>query len=373
MTAKICSQHAVLETEIIGLVEQAINKLPKPIEERDEGIKFRDLITEINFKYNEDLWLSERLNRSIKKLDKAVIWMNYLEITMIGLTVLAGVVGLAQNITKDITFQLVDVDKDAQTAIIVTFAVTMAFFVIFSTGVAVTNWSVKRCYMERNKYKELTWEEKKDLKRMVELFNELTAISSETSNSVLKNKFKGLLDSLPTFPTQIEDKLILNKREDLISYMILSLPKDHLIRKKFEKIESFVVNPDAFDEKELHASPVDTEDEESSSQSGQGPSMQWQPEPTKSERAKYQKIVDLYIKKKQKEGQGHKLEKEEEEDLKKNYCICNDWLDIEEFLGREIPHILVHKRKIKSKQIFCKVDHDTFLRNTTDPDFDGEF
>ncbi len=114
---------------------------------------------------------------------------------------------------------------------------------LFGTGQIIRYIAVK-VLNETFEYKELNLEEQKDLRKIIKLYEDIRLITVEAKNGkskdeVIKEKVQLLLDAIPDIPDKYEDFPIFENKNDLISYILLSLPEDHFIRKQLKDFESF--------------------------------------------------------------------------------------------------------------------------------------
>jgi hypothetical protein len=340
MTANICREREQCERKIKSLVELAADRLPLPADQRNQDISFAEIVDQIEKNHNEVESKRNQINKEIKRLENRLgglfgtKYSNGFGFFVNCLSFLVGVFSIAQiALEKLIPIE----DEESKRGIGIGFAASIVVFgILFIFGNTI-HYIGRRAWQKRHHYKELNWDEKKDLKKFIKMFKEIVSINSESDEENLKHKFKILLEDLPEMPKKYEGVPILRKRDDLISYILLSHPRG------LELLEQFDSNipPSEQPEPEITTFP-----------------RQMPSDP-------YRSFVNKTIERKQFEGHltsgsAENLSPLDINYLEKNYNLCKKWLAIESYVGQSVPYLRIRGKRIKRGEIFREVDYNTF-------------
>ncbi len=350
MINNIRAEHNQRQEEIKTLIQEGANLLPKPAEERK---KFRKIVKRLILKKEADECARKLIKDKITHLENrhwGLTGTKYANgfgtlLQLFGVILYATDQG--QTITS-ISFQ--DDDDYGQTGLNIGLTVTsLAAGALFGTGQIIRYIAVK-VLKDTFEYKELNFEEQKDLRKIIKLYEDIRSITVEAKNGkskdeVIKEKLQLLLNAIPDIPDKYEDFPIFENKNDLISYILLSLPEDHFIRKQLKDFES---------------STESGTSSESSSDSDTSLSYMQEPPITTYPRSSYKNFVKMTMDKKNLEGYAQPPSIEY---LQRKFQLCNEWLDIESYTNCSIPYLLIGGTKIKRNLVFCEVDYQTFKKN----------
>lgn len=249
---------------------------------------------------------------------------------------------------------------------IVTYS-TMALTLLLCLGETI-NCLGTRAIQEIMKDRNFTWEEKGELKALIKFFKELDDLHNIEDPDMVDMRFSNLKGRAKQLPKQYNGVQIFKCNEEILSFLLNSLPKNHPIRKRLIELENYVAKRPISSED----SSSQREDAEDGSSSFPEPDIDTIPQ-SFEEGFDYGSFRDYCI---DHIAQGHSFEgrlaslkpgepphlsEEDEEYIQKKFFLCKAWVETEDFVKEdEIRVLKVNGVKIERSKIFREMDYKTF-------------
>jgi len=245
------------------------------------------------------------------------------------------------------------------------------FTTLFTCGLGCL-YSGQKATDKALKYRKLTWDERKELKVLLKYFRELEALHQVDSETI-NEKFEQLKTKTFSIPHAYGNAPIFKSTNELMNYLLLSLPSDHSIREKLKTLEEFATTAS------LPHSVVKSDEDASYATSEYDIEMAL-PEPE----VETIPVVDTDFFSKycfDQIEQGDTFERgilknieikdiesgrlDIADRISRKATICYNWIDIENETAREFNKLVINGTEIPRYKVFSEMPYSQFRRRAS--------
>ncbi|NGX58348.1 MAG: hypothetical protein K940chlam3_01255, partial [Chlamydiae bacterium] len=153
-------------------------------------------------------------------------------------------------------FEVFGDDEDEPEIWLTSFFTVSTMFFVGVLGIAeIIMCTGNRALHKVMRFQELTWKEKRELKAFTKFLKELEKLNTAKNTEKANEKFADLRERVEALPLNLEGVQVFKSKEEILSFLLLSLPAYHPIRNKLKQVENFITKrpkaPDEFEEPTL--------------------------------------------------------------------------------------------------------------------------
>jgi len=393
---KILAQKQERDRELTKIFQEIRSELPKKAEDR----MINSLIHRVKELEKEEIKSHTTIQRIIDKHEHTLcgtIAINTVKGFGFSIFVI-GVGGAVVSAVELILEKLVEQRDGTQDIITSVFNVLVLFFTVIGTIGLCLQYLGQKAINKATKFRDLTWQERKEIKILLKYFQEMRSLQQIRESEdveederwkLIEETFQKLLEQSHDIPIHFDNVTLFRNREELINYLLLSLPSDHPIREKIDILERYErdgILPDSSlpasnsSEKEYYSSlPI----LEASQGTGSETETLTEPEieilPADSKEVEDTDFFLRHVEKKIKRGQtfekgvfkgirADQLESDEvKERIRRLQALCDTYLELESYCGlwQGFTKLRIGDLKVRRSKIFREMPHETYRRKSS--------